>query len=73
MPTRSVYLSDDLYEKVRSFAKREGVSLSAYISKVLKEGLDNRWPEGYFDLVGSLKDDEYPLVISGELTWGSDE
>ena len=70
MPQVSLYIDPKLYMELKSKAKEKGTSLSSFVSEALKEKLDDSWPEGYFDLLGSLKDD--PLEIPGELPWESD-
>jgi len=68
MPRVSVYLNKEVYDKARSRAKEKGTSLSGYISNVLTERI-NGWPEGYFELIGSLYDDADPIKLPEKLPW----
>jgi len=68
MPRVSVYLNKEVYERVKTLSKEKGMSLSGYVRRVLTERI-NGWPEGYFDLVGSLKDDDDPIELPKELPW----
>jgi len=60
-----------LYTELRSKAKEKGMSLSAFVSEALKEHLDDSWPEDFFDLLGSLKDD--PIEIPEDHPWSPGE
>lgn len=70
MPQISLYIDRDLYKEVKSAAEKKDMSLSSFVSEVLKEHLVDEWPEGYFDLIGSLKDD--PLELPEDLSWELD-
>jgi len=72
MPRVSVYLSREVYDRVKTLSKEKGMSLSGYIKRVLIEQV-NGWPEGFLEkYVGILKDDEYPIEIPEELPWELD-
>ncbi len=70
MPKLSLYIDSALYAKLISKAKEKGVSVSGYVSGILKEHLFEEWPNGYFDLFGSLEDD--PLELPEESPWSLD-
>ena len=53
--------------ELKATASKKNVSLSSYVNGVLKEHLDDSWPEGYFDLIGSLKEDDDPLKLPEDL------
>ncbi|MCL1905134.1 MAG: hypothetical protein FWG19_03310 [Methanomassiliicoccaceae archaeon] len=59
MAQLSMYMETDLYEKVKARAKEKGMSFSGYVSSVLVERLAVSWPEGYFDLIGSITDETF--------------
>ena len=69
MPKVSVYMDDDLYEKLKAKAKETEKSLSKLIENRLFEYI-NGWPQGYFDLFGSWKD--CPMEEPEELPWELD-
>ena len=59
MPQLSLYLDEDTMNALRRDANVAGLSLSKYVSRVLQEQAENKgWPEGWFDLYGSLADDD---------------
>ena len=70
MPQISLYIDKDLYKEVESAVKKKDVSMSSFVSNVLREYLDNTWPEGFFELFGSMKDD--PIEEPEELSFSSD-
>jgi len=65
MPQVSLYIDHSLYKEVQSIAKNRGASLSSFVSDVLKGYIDDSWPEGYFELFGSMSDD--PIVEPEDL------
>ena len=56
----NIYMNDNLLEKVKVSAKLEKVSISKFICNRLAASIDNssQWPDGYFDLFGSLSDSD---------------
>ena len=72
MPQVSMYIDRILYFEIKSIAEKKNVSLSKYVSDVLRKDIENSWPEGYFDLVGSLKDDDRPIELPEDLPWSLD-
>ena len=61
MPQLSLYLDKPLYKEVESIVKKKGVSMSSFVSGILKEYLSDDWPVGYFDLYGSIDDDTFDV------------
>lgn len=70
VPQVSLYIDKILYMELKSKAKEKGTSLSNFVSEALKEHICDSWPEGYFDLFGSLKDDSFE--IPEDLPWSLD-
>ena len=70
MPQVSLYLDKPLYKEVESIVKKRGVSMSSFVSSVLKEYLENDWPEGYFDLFGSIDDETFD--VPEDIPWSFD-
>jgi hypothetical protein len=56
MAQMTIYLDDETAARVERAARTAKSSVSAWIKERLTEALDERWPAGYFDLFGSLKD-----------------
>ena len=72
MPKISVYAGYGLYEKITSKAKEKEMSLSGFVSEVLKEHVKDEWPEGYFEkFAGALKDRVFE--VPEDLPWEPDE
>jgi len=70
VPQVSLYIDKPLYMEIKTKAKEKGTSLSNFVSEALKDHLDDDYPEGFFDLFGSLADD--PLEEPEELPWSLD-
>ena len=66
MPQLSLFLDDAAMENLRLQSKRAGVSMSRFVSDLLRENsTGNRWPSGYWDKVyGSLTDSTF--IVDGE-------
>lgn len=60
MPQLSLYLDETTMANLRLDAERDGVSLSKYVGNLLQEN-DSSWPPGWFDVLGSLADIDFPL------------
>jgi len=45
MPRVTIYIKEDLYEKVVAAARKEGKSLSKYVGDILREHLNDERPE----------------------------
>jgi hypothetical protein len=65
----NLYVEDALAEQLKQDARREGVSLSSYISKkIMAAPKQTGWPEGYFEaFCGFLKDPNFPDDIADAL------
>jgi metal-responsive CopG/Arc/MetJ family transcriptional regulator len=70
MPQVSLYIDRDLYKEVESIAKRKEMSLSGFVSDVLKEYLNDEWPEEFTKLIGSVDDETF--VEPEDLPWTLD-
>ena len=66
LPQVSVYLNEDIYKELKLKAKEKERSMSRIMSDRLIEYLHG-WPQGYFDVFGSLKDDSFE--IPEDLPW----
>jgi len=62
MPQLSLYLDDDTMEKLRADAKRENVSLSKHVARLIQEshpGDGYGWSDGFWETYGSLADTDF--------------
>jgi hypothetical protein len=46
------YLPDNLARKFRDKARAARLPVSKYLALLVKKDLENKWPEGYFDVFG---------------------
>ena len=70
MPQLSLYLDNGTMEKLRRDASREGISLSRHAAHLIRLDGASRWPTGFLDLNGSVKDDSF--AEPSELDWSLD-
>ena len=54
----TIYLDDEVEQKMRAEAKALHLSQSKWIAQLIRERLTDRWPEGVAGLVGAWK--EFP-------------
>lgn len=59
MPQVSVYIDQETYERIEVAAKTENVSLSKYVSRKLRQSLDDAWPVNYDRLFGAIDDPSF--------------
>ena len=59
MPQLSLYIDEDILEKIETAAKMNDISLSKYVSSILKEYFSNSYPKGYENVFGSISDDSF--------------
>jgi predicted DNA-binding protein len=72
MTQLAIYIEDKLSEKLEKVVKASGKSKSKWIADVIKKELDDQWPENFFNLAGSWKDNKDPDEIIQEIRDGSD-
>jgi hypothetical protein len=51
MPQLNCYVPEDVAEKVRAAASREGKPVSRYLAELVRRDVGVGWPEGYFERV----------------------
>jgi hypothetical protein len=52
----TIYIEPGIEKKTRQLAKKENVSLSKWITKVISEKISNEWPSDIINLAGAWKD-----------------
>jgi len=55
MAQLTVYIDDETRTKIEVAAKRAETSVSRWVRERLSSALETEWPDGYFNLIGSLK------------------
>jgi hypothetical protein len=58
MAQLTIYLDDETFRKITQAAEEERSSVSKWVKKQLVTALERNWPAGYFQIVGSLADEE---------------
>ncbi len=56
MPQLSLYLDDGTLKMVEKAAKLSNTSISKWVKSKVIQSLENEWPDGYFELFGSIED-----------------
>lgn len=59
MPQLSLYLTQEQLLKLENEAKTEKMSLSKWVVSKIIDKIEPRYPEGWSDLFGSVKDDSF--------------
>ena len=70
MSQMCLYIDDDVYVNVKSAAKKRDQSVSSYVNDILKEHLEDEWPEEFFDCLGSIDDETFKEPE--DLPWSPD-
>ena len=67
MPQLSLYFDEPTLKLVGQAAKLSNTSISRWVKKAVIESLNTEWPEGYFNLCGSIKDDSFDIPAEPEM------
>lgn len=59
MPQLSLYFDDGTLKMVEKAAKLSNTSISKWVRSKVIQSLENEWPDGYFDLFGSIGDTSF--------------
>jgi len=59
IPQLSLYIEDDTLKTIETQAKIVKLSVSKFVSAILKEHLNNTWPPDFQNIFGSIKDDSF--------------
>jgi hypothetical protein len=65
MAQLAIYIDDQLAERLNKAVTAAGKSKSKWVAEAIQHSLQDQWPEGFFELAGSWKDDTEP-DLSGE-------
>jgi len=52
----TLYLDDALQARLRESAARQQVSQSQFVANLIRQAVDDRWPEDVLALAGALQD-----------------
>ena len=56
MAQLTVYIDEATRRRIEVAARRAEVSVSQWVKQRLANALETEWPDGFFDLLGSLRD-----------------
>ncbi|HIY82754.1 MAG TPA: antitoxin [Candidatus Rubneribacter avistercoris] len=70
MPQLSLYLDEATMGELRKRASLRNVSLSKHVAELIRNDAATGWPEGYWDLFGSVADSSF--VAPSELSFAYD-
>ena len=59
MAQLTIYIDDETLNKVEKSAKLAKVSVSRWVRDRLSSIIEAEWPEGYFELFGSLSTEDF--------------
>ncbi len=68
----AIYIDDQLAKRLDEAVKASGRSKSKWVAQAIKRSLTDQWPEGFFELAGSWKDDVGPDEIMARIRKGSE-
>lgn len=68
----AIYIDDKLAKRLDAAVKASGQSKSKWVVQAIKRSLTDQWPEGFFELAGSWKDDDGPDEIMARIRMGSE-
>lgn len=71
MPLLSIYLDRDRIKKIKKAAEIENMSISTWVSSILAGHLENKWPDNYSNLFGSIKDDSFCVELIKDFKIGA--
>jgi len=53
----TIYLDNEIENKIKTAAKVSHLSVIKWISKIIKDKVSTEWPQDFIDLAGSWKSD----------------
>jgi predicted transcriptional regulator len=68
----AIYIDDQLAKRLDEAVKASGRSKSKWVAQAIKRSLTDQWPEGFFELAGSWKDEAGPDEIMARIRKGSE-
>ncbi|OQA96723.1 MAG: hypothetical protein BWY23_01897 [Spirochaetes bacterium ADurb.Bin218] len=61
MPQISLYIDKDTLAKIEKAAAKERLSISKWVGNNIRKIIKEDYPEGYFDLFGSITDKSFEI------------
>jgi hypothetical protein len=66
MPQISLYVDEITLEKVEKRAKQDNTSVSKWVGERIKKSIGDEYPNGFFELFGSLKNIDFDRPEQGK-------
>jgi hypothetical protein len=66
----AIYIDNQLAERLEKAVKASGKSKSKWVAEAIKRSLQDKWPEGFFELAGKWEDDVGPDEILDRIRKG---
>ena len=73
MAQLAIYLDEDTASRLDAAARKAGKSRSAWVRELVSERLEDRLPDWWFDLLGTLEDDRTSDEIIRDIRNDSDQ
>ncbi len=64
MPQISLYIDKETLSKIEEAAAKEGILTSKWVGKNIRKIIKEDYPQGYFDLFGSITDKSFEIKNS---------
>ena len=69
----AIYIDNQIADRLDKAVKASGKSKSKWVADAIERSLQDKWPEGFFDLAGSWEDDGGPDEIMERIRNGMAE
>jgi len=66
MPKLTIYIDEPTERRLKRAAKTDHLSPSKWVREKLAKSLRTTWPDGYFDLFGSLAGEQFERPKQGD-------
>jgi len=73
MAQLAIYIDDQMAKRLDEVVKASGQSKSKWVAQAIKRSLTDQWPDGFFELADSWKDDVGPDEIMARIRKGSEK
>ena len=67
MPQLNLYVNDEFLNRIRAAARMANMSISKWVRTKLLGVMVETWPDGYFDVFGSLAGEDLARPLQGNL------
>jgi predicted DNA-binding protein len=70
MAQMAIYIDNQLAARLEKAVKASGKSKSKWVAEAIKRSLQDKWPEGFFELAGKWEDNVGPDEILDRIRKG---